>query len=322
MNRTAPCFLATLLTALFLFRAGTVLPADPGSGGQIIPLAQYQQLSLESQTVHSSTAGVVMVGEGLLLVGVYSRHVFAQNLLFNYPDTYHSIELVADGERARHRYLTVFKSESDRPVAGGLSTVQAAGVYGYEVVRQPRFSLVLGGGLALGDFGIETASGDSWPVIPVPLIRARWESRLLNAELDFITGPNLNITLAPQSRLHATVDTRIDQLRDERDLIFEGALVYRLFSQDHPLGDLASVVVGLRNDAYEFSRQGQGESLELHSYTLFGTIDLTLLTLSAGYAFDSRIRYRESIAESAGNGWFFSVSALFPFGTRREGAQQ
>ncbi|TVQ98232.1 MAG: hypothetical protein EA403_14205 [Spirochaetaceae bacterium] len=316
MNRTISGIPVALLAAWLL--VGTSPAASADSGLQVIPLAQYQMLSLESQKIHSPGAGVIVVGESLFLAGLYNRHSFTQDLDFDYPDTYHSIELMADGRSARHRYMGAFQSRSNRPVVGGLRTFQAVAVYGYEVVQQPRFSLVLGGGLAVSDFGIETSGGNPWPILPVPMMRAAWESRLLNANLDFITGPNLGLTLAPQSRFRATADVRIDQLRDERDLFFEGALVYRFFSPDHPMGDLAGVAVGIKSDAYEFTREAEDESLELHYYALFATVDLTLLKLSGGYAFDSRLRYRERVTESAGDGWFISVSALYPLGGSRD----
>ena len=316
MIRTIPGFPVALPAVWLLFWSGPTLAADPGL--QVIPLAQYELLSLESQTVHSPGAGVVVVGEELVLVGLYNRRLFTRDLNFDYPETYHSIELMADGRRDRHRYLGAFQSRSDRPVVGGLRTFQVVAFYGYEVVQQPNFSLVLGGGLAVSDFGIETPGGDPWPLIPLPLVRAAWEIRLLNANLDFMPGPSLSLTLAPQSRLRATVDARFDQLRDERDLFFEGALVYRFFTPEHPMGDLAGVSVGIKSDAFEFARETKDESLELHYYALFGTLDLTLLKLSGGYAFDSRLRYRERVSESAGDGWFISVSALYPMQTRKQ----
>jgi hypothetical protein len=309
----------TLPAALLLFWLCPVTVPAADSGFQAVPLAQYQLISLQSQTVHSPGAGVIVAGESLVLVGLYSRHWFGQDLKFGYPDAYHSIQLMADGRVERHHYLGFLRSDADRPVAGGLHTFQAAAVYGYEVMKLSGFSLVLGGGLAVGEFGIETPDGDPWPVIPVPLIRAGWESRLVNANLDFITGPNLSMTLAPQSRLRATVDARIDQLRDERDFIFETALVYRFFAPDHRLGDWVGVAVGLKNEAYEFAREIKDESLELQYYALFGTVDVTLLTLSGGYAFDSRVRYRESVSRTAGDGWFVSVNALYPLGGTRDG---
>ena len=111
MVRSTPYILIALLAAPILFWAAPILPAD--SGLQVIPLARYQLLSLESQTVHSPGAGVVVVGESLVLVGVYSRHLFEQDLEFGSPDTFHSIPLMADGQRDRHRYLGFFKSESE-----------------------------------------------------------------------------------------------------------------------------------------------------------------------------------------------------------------
>lgn len=319
MIRKKRCFPMALRAALLLFAAAPAAWTD--SGFLVIPLARYELLSLESQTLHSPGTGVVVAGENLVCVGMYTRHMFGQDLKLDYPDTYHSIELVADGRSERHRYLAAFQSRADLPGAGGVRTFQAVTVYGYEVVQEPRFSLVLGGGLGINDFGIEMARGSPWPLLPVPLIRAAWESPLVNADLEFITGPNLTITLAPQSRLHATADARLDQLRDPRDLFFEGALVYRFLTPEHPLGDLASFAVGFKSDTYAFAREQKKESIELHYYALFATVDLALLKLSGGYAFDSRLRYRERISEPAGNGWFISVNVLYPFGGSHNGGQ-
>lgn len=311
MFRTTP-FRRALFATWIALATGSAAFAD--SGLQIIPLAQYQLLALESQTVHSPGIGVLAAGENLFLVGQYSRHSFAKHLELNYPKTYHAIELMADARRNRHQYLAFFKSESDYPVAGGVRTFQTVAVYGYEVVRRERLALILGGGLAFSDFGIETAAGDPWPLIPVPLVRAAWESRLLNANLDFITSPNLNLTLAPHNRLRVSLETRFDRLRDERDIIFEGALVYRLLDPTHPMGDIAGVSLGIRSDSLTFDRSGEDQSLELHSYALFSALDLTLLTVSGGYLFDSRLRYGDGATAAAGDGWFFSVSALIPLG--------
>ena len=334
MIQTKVHFQVALLAAWFMLGVGTALAAESElqadselqaeSELQVIPVTQYELISLESQTVHSPGGGVIVIGENFLLAGVYSQHLFTQNLDFDYPDTYHSIEMIADVARSRHRYLGGVKSESNRPVVGGLRTFQAAALYGYELVQQPRFSLVLGGGLAVSDFGIDGPGGKPWPLLPVPLIRAAWELPLLHANLDVITGPNLSLTLAPQRQLRATLDARIDNLRDERDIIFEGALVYRFLGPEHPLGDLAGVAVGVKSDTIEFDLETQDDSLELHYYALFGTIDLTVLTISGGYAFNTRVRYQERVTASPGDGWFISVNALFPVGIprRQEEAQQ
>ena len=199
----------------------------------LIPLLQYDYLSLDSQEIRSSSAGLILDSDDLMFIGIYSRHELGDELPYGYPDLYHTIDTLLDGKKDRHRYIGIFKSESDQPVSGGLSTYQAAAVYGYAVSRGPGLSLVLGGGLALGDFGIDRSNGEPWPVIPVPLVRMKYGSRWIDAKFEFLTSPNFSFTIAPKSRIRFTGDFRMVQSRDMRDLIFECALAYRFFPPDH-----------------------------------------------------------------------------------------
>lgn len=317
-----------MIRATFLLLAVSTLSLATGpaafgqSARQVVPIARYDLLSIAYRTIHSPGAGVIVADDNLLIAGLYTRHTFKEQLEFGYPETYHSIELMLERDIRRHQYLGFFKSESDRPVAGGLRTFRSAAVYGYEVLQLPRLSLVLGGGLAVSEFGIETPAGRSWAVLPVPLVRAAWDSPVLNATLDLVTGPNLHLIAAPERRLRATLDARFDRLRDRRDLLFEAALVYRFFAPEHAVGDAAGIAAGIKSDAYRFDREAADESLELQYYALFGTLDLTVLQVTAGHALNSRLRYgdsgrRRGVTEEGGDGWFFSVGALYPFGGGR-----
>jgi hypothetical protein len=312
MNRTLN-FLILLTAAIFVNQAGISVFAEENSC-RFIPVVKYDYLSLDSRVIHSPGAGLIIMSGDVTAAGFYTRHEFMETLSYDYPDVYHSLEFIVDGRiKTRHQYLGLFKSESDRPVSGGLHTFQAAAAYGYEMIKGDDFSLVLGGGLAVSDFGLETAGGSPWPVIPVPLVRMKYETALVNASLEFLTSPNIGITLFPENQLRFTGDFRFDQLRDSRDLLFECSAVYRFFSADHPLGDLAGISLGVKNNNYGFDLEDKDESLEIHYYSLFSSLDLTLLKITGGYAFEGREMYREEYKNDLGDGYFLTVQGMYQF---------
>jgi len=279
----------------------------------IYPLVKYDFASLDSQGIHSPGAGLLLMNDKLMLLGFYTRHAFTEPLQFNYPEVYHSVDLLLDGAEGNHQYLVLFKSEADKPLLGGLESFQTAAVYGYHLLETQHNSLVLGAGLAVSDFGIELEDGRPWPLIPVPLIRFNHESRLLRASFDFITGPNLSFTLMPESRLRLKADMRMDQFRDIHDLIFETELMYRFFGKDHPTGDFAGISAGIKNEGYSFAAEGKDEPVEVNYYSVFGTLDITLLKCTGGYVFDSRERYNGNDSSTLGRGYFLSFEGMYQF---------
>jgi hypothetical protein len=303
--RTAVLACAVLLALTAPALSAEESPAAGESGLTYVPILQYESLALGSQHLHAAGTGIVMLREGFMMSGLYSRHGFTEELAFEYPRRYHAVDLLADGSRQRHHYLFMLKSRSDEPVYGGVGSFQAAALDGWRLLEGERGSLVLGGGLAVSDFGIELADGTAWPVLPVPLIRASYETSLFSASFDFITGPNLSLILFPERRLRLLGDIGIDEYRDLRDLIFETAISY--------CPGFISLSLGYKNDVYSYDCSGEEESFELHYHALFGSLDLTLLKLSAGYAFNTRARYRESYTMRPEDGLFFSLEGMYQF---------
>ena len=311
------------LLLLVLVCTTTLLAKETNTNSKpnYIPLLKYDYLSLDSQEINSPGAGLVIQKKDLMFVALYTRHAMQKSNLSYYPKTFHSIDILYDLTKKRSQYLAIFKSESDQPVYGGLQTFQAAAAYGYEVVKNENTSIVLGGCVAVSDFGIEFSGGKTWPLIPVPLIRMNYRSRLLQTKFEFLTSPNLDLTIAPESKLRFVSECRLDQFRDERDLVFECSLAYRFFSADHPNGDFAGISVGIKNDNYGAFDLGENdtaypeeeESLETHYNAIFGTIDLTILKISAGKAFKGRELYRGEDTNDIGDGYFISVEALYQF---------
>lgn len=313
LNRKICCCLMVMYTmTAFAENQSEAKPAVV----QIVPLAQFENLNLTSQSIQSSSAGILINSTDVQFVGLYTQHVFEEPLDYDFPRRYHTIDTLLEVKHGRDQYIGFFKSESDKPVSGGINTYQTAVVYGYEIINKAKMSLVLGGGIAVGNFGIKTPDGKNWPLIPVPLLRMNYHSDWLDAKFEFVTSPNLSFTLAPKDRVRLTGDFRMDQMRDSRDLIYEVALIYRPYSDQYEMGDFAGLSMGFKNDnygAFKLGHEGEDESLEAHYKALFVAIDVTVLKITAGYVFDGRLLYRETEKQDMGEGYYISVQGMYPF---------
>jgi len=266
----------------------------------IYPLGTYEHLSLPGTTIHAPGAGVLVLKDETFFVGQYALHMIDDETLE--PSRFHTIDAIFDTTSDRHRLLSLFSSASDLPVAGGWHTVQAATVYGYRLIDTERGKLTLGGGLALADFGIETPDGGVWPLLPVPFIEGSYASRAVALSFDFITGPNLNVTIAPESAVNVVADARIDQFRIIEDLVFEAAVVYQPFS------------LGIANNTFSYDLADDRESRDIGSYAVFGKVDLTVLTVTGGYAFNSWRRRGDEILRDRNAGFYLGIDVLIPLG--------
>ncbi len=282
---------------------------------QIAGLFQQDSVSLDSQSIRSSSLGVVYEKEDLSFVGIFTQHDMDAPLKYGYPNQFKSIDMLVDGKKDDYHYIGIFRSESDQPVSGGLSTYQIGTAIGYEISRTENMSVVLGGGVAVGDFDIETSGGKTWPIIPVPLVRINYESEHLNSKFEFLTSPNFSFTLFPDKQLRMTGDIRIDQFRDSRDVIYELNLGYRFFHEKSEHGDFAGISIGIKNDSigeFTLADTKGDETFEVHYNSLFATLDLSLIKITAGYAFNGRQLYQGAVKETIGDGKYFSVQCVLP----------
>lgn len=281
---------------------------------QIVPLAQYEQLNLSTQSVQSISAGLAVQNENLMFMSIYSGTAYEAPLTETVGQRLYSFETMIDGRVGRHQYIASIQTESDQPLSFQWSDLQAGVAYGYEIIAQPNLSVVAGGGFAYGDFGIETSNGENWPLIPIPLLRVHHSSDIAETTFEFLTSPSLSFTLAPKNKVRLVSDIRFDQLRDSRDIIFETALHYRFFSADHEYGDFAGIAVGIKNDHYgSYKLMQDVEPAELQYMAAFAAVDITLLKLTTGYAFNSRTYQEGKNNQQLGEGFYFSVQGLFAF---------
>ncbi len=300
---------------------------EKDDGVHVIPILSYNLLSLDKRTVHIPGAGVaVMAGEmepatleetnNLQAAGLYRYHILKEPPLFNYPDIYHNIEFILQRKVERHQYYTLFRSYSDRPIAGGLHTFAFISGYGYEFIHNQGHSLALGVSLGITDWGIELPDGGAWPVLPLPFVHYEFNSHWFDFYFDFTTSPMVDFVIAPEQRLRFNGSFMLTNLdvKSLRDLKYDASLEYRFFSDDHPIGDFAGVRTGFMGEDYGYDLSGNDDkSLQVSWYAVYGTVDLSFLEITGGYAFAAQERYGDEHTHDLGNGFYFNVQLAYLF---------
>jgi hypothetical protein len=282
----------------------------------ILPFG-YDFLRLGEQNIHSPAIGLgFLIGEQDIPFTQVERRYFGMALYqpfffqgeqpLGVTKQFHQIDAIFDGRINRHQLLFIFKSAADKPVAGGLSTFQAGIGYGYEVIRQPHISLILGGALGVSDFGL------ALPLLPLPLIRFGIDTQWFVSSFDFLTGPNFSFTVAPKERVRFTADMRMDNYRSINDLIYEYTFWYRIFSASHQMGDFVGVGIGVKNDSVDFVISRDDKNFELQQTSVFAALDLSIIRLEGGWVFASRYLIDGEKTSSPGRGFYLSLQGIIP----------
>jgi hypothetical protein len=313
-----------LFVLILLFNTFAVFAQETEENNRLhfIPMASYNYIGLENQSAHIPGIGFgLMKGDygkdfteihrSLFGVALY-QPVFFSNAGTN--ETYHQIDVLLDGRIERHEIFGIFRSASDKPVAGGLQTFQTGVGYGYEIIRNSSVSLILGAGIAVGDFGLSLPDGSLFPILPLPVIRFGLNSKWVDLTFDFLTGPNMAFTIAPEKRIRFTADMRMDYYRSIEDVICEYLLWYRFFDNNSRLGDFMGVGIGFKNDSLDFDLStGRNKQSELQHSAIIGVIDFTVLRLEGGYIFDSRSLIDGEKLNSQGKGFYIAIQGLYRF---------
>jgi hypothetical protein len=306
--------IALLFFAVSSFGVHVFADEEPGIHG--IPLASYNYINFDAQAVHIPGIGFGVTagdyGKGFTAVhssffgmGLYQPVIFSGG---KKDGVYHQIDVLLDGRIERHQLLGIFRSASDKPVLGGLHTFQAGAGWGYEIIRNSRISFIAGIVAAAGDFGLPS------PVLPLPLLRFGLDTTWLNARFDFLTGPNLSMTIAPEKRLRFTADLRMDYYRGIEDLLGDCILWYRFFDKDSAAGDFAGLGIGIKNDSLGFDLSASKDSkYEMRYSAVFGVFDISVIKIEAGYIFDSRTFMDEQNSGSPGKGFYFALQGMYQF---------
>ena len=291
---------------------------ENGSPSMFLVNLGYDFMRMDGQAVRSPSAGIgFLAGEHNVPFTQVGRRFFCQVLYrhFFFPKEpwhgrFHQIDAVFYGRISRQLFLFYFESAADRPIAGGLGSFETGFGWGYEVLRRPQMSLILGALLSVGDFGIALPSGAVLPVLPLPLVRLGIDTQWLALSLNLFR--DIEFTIAPKERIRLTGDMRMDGFRDIGGMFLEATLWYRLFGADSRLGDIAGIGVGIGNDATRFYISRYATEFEMRRTSVFAVADFSLLSIRAGWIFSSRHLLDGKTVNDQGRGFYVSVQGMVP----------
>ncbi|MDR0718324.1 MAG: hypothetical protein LBF78_01710 [Treponema sp.] len=292
----------------------------------IIPIFKHEFVSFENQQYHTPRGGMIfMKGEqtlplsverdSLMIMAFYQPYLLkekgsAHAELAGYSDIYHKISFAADRRIKRHNILGGFRSSSDEPVYGGIQTFQTTIGYGYEFVRTESLSLTLGASIMAPEFDIGSITV---PVFPMPFIKFDFTSSWINLSFNWTTSPELDVVIAPESKIRMNGTFSMEGFSGIRDFLFECTLWYRFFNKEDKLGDFAGIGAGIKNDSINFDLGEKDRMYDMGYYSVFGTIDVSFLEISGGYIFRSWELYDGTTEQSSGNGYFISARLTYRF---------
>jgi hypothetical protein len=315
-----------IIYALVFIPALCFAESEDDKNYNIMPMFKYEFVSVENQQYHAPRAGMVfMKGEqtlplsaerdSLMITAFYQPYLFKEKCsahaeLAGYSDMYHKIVFATDRRIKRHNIVGAFRSSSDEPIYGGLQTFLATIGYGYELVRIDSLSLTLGASVVVPEFGI---GGITVPVFPMPFIKFDFISSWINLSFNCTTSPELDVVIAPESKIRMAGTFSMEGFSGIRDFLFECTLWYRFFNKEHRLGDFAGVGAGIEKKNINFDLGEKDRMYDMGYYSVFGTIDVSFLEISGGYNFRSWELYDGKTERSPGNGYFISTRLTYQF---------
>ncbi|MDR0760237.1 MAG: hypothetical protein LBF74_09040 [Treponema sp.] len=291
---------------------------------RIIPLLNYEFVSLEDQQYHAPGGGLLVLYDppplseknNNLLIGIFYKPYILKEIPPGYSEIYHDVDFIIEKKTGRHLIQGIFTAYSDKPVYGGLHTTYSSIGYGYELIRKENLNLTLGLSLGFGDFGINLPNGTMWPVIPQPIVKFAFNSRYINLVYDY---PEFQFVILPDSRVRITGTVGLDTFSfyDIHDLRFNSILWYRFFNKNFSAGDFLGIGLGVQNagqnDGTDFVLGKKDRKYDMNYYSVFGVVDAGLVKISGGYIPYSREVYDKDYSKPTGRGFFVKVEMLYQF---------
>lgn len=304
-----------LMLAIFMLALALIAVQVRADDTQWIPLAHHEHLKFDAQSVQVNGLGLVVQADDDVFVAMLNHQNVRGLSNESVPANKNSLELVADIKTRRHQYLAVLKGEFEQFSKMELGDFQVGGAYGYQWLTQPQFSVVLGAGLFVAG---HSAQGEEsgLALMPIPLIRINHQSDWVAAQFEFLGSPSIAATLAPKQKLRIKLNANMDQIGSWDDLAHDVAIAYRPFAQTSAIDDFAELAVGFKRDAFATLDGKSGNEFsqrKLQYHAIYSELDLSLLKLTAGFAYEGQMRNADKTEAQLAEGFYFSVQGMYAF---------
>ena len=173
-------------------------------------------------------------------------------------------------------------------------------MYGRKIIDTESTSLMLGGGLAATDTGIQLGGVDLF-LVPLPMLYFNYTGQLFTTEFEWIGLPNARFVLFPEKLFRIKADLSFAGFKLPVDINFDTAFAcYPI--KEGPLKDYFYISAGLSHNIEKF-RINQESSVKYHYFCAYAEVNATAIGARAGYTFGGNSR----------NGFYLLIQGMYKF---------
>ena len=317
-------FLFSFFSALSTAQEAQVSEKDQKiAQNHFIPSAGFQALQIEEKDfVFTPSAGLQFVRTKNRLVESKHPDMIAAGI--NYNQNYctaglgpqsikqiHGCSLMGSLANKKDSFVGMLASSGEVPFSH-IKTVTGALLYTHQFLKTEHLTFTLGGGLVVGDFGINIKGYDLY-FFALPVFNFSYSNKIFSTTLSLMGPPSVSLTLFPKAMFRLKASAGIAGFKSIRDLTFDCALVYYpLAFTDGSMKEVLTISAGVMNKHASYILKNNTK-YSLQYYSVYGEINASIVTVRCGYNFDGRKYINSKPAGEMYKGLFASLSAIYMF---------
>lgn len=317
-------FLFSFFSALSTAQEAQVSEKDQKiAQNHFIPSAGFQALQIEEKDfVFTPSAGLQFVRTKNKLVESKHPDMIAAGI--NYNQNYctaglgpqsikqiHGCSLMGSLANKKDSFVGMLASSGEVPFSH-IKTVTGALLYTHQFIKSEHVTFTLGGGLVVGDFGININGFDLY-FFALPVFNFSYSNKIFSTSISLMGPPSVSLTLFPKAMFRLKASAGIAGFKSIRDLTFDCALVYYpLFFINESMKEVVTISAGVMNKHASYILKNNTK-YSLQYYSVYGEINASIVTVRCGYNFDGRKYINSKPAGEMYKGLFASLSAIYMF---------
>ena len=223
-----------------------------------VPSAGFQALQIEEKDfVFTPSAGLQFVRSKNRLVE--SKHPDLIAVGINYSQNYcttglgpqrikqiHGCSLMGSLANKKDSFVGMLASSGEVPFSH-IKTVTGALLYTHQFIKTEHLTFTLGGGLVVGDFGINIKGYDLY-FFALPVFNFSYSNNIFTTSISLMGPPSVSLTLFPKAMFRVKASAGLAGFKSIRDLTFDCALVYYpLTFTDGSMKEVLTISAGVMN---------------------------------------------------------------------------
>lgn len=242
----------------------------------------------------------------------YGQDIFSKGMPGYGESNFHKIGLFGKVVYGKNSFLLKIDSRGANPFQSYKNS-EGLLMYGRKLIDTESTSLVLGGGLAATDTGIQLGGIDIF-IVPLPMLYFTYKNQIFSTEFEWIGLPNAKFVLLPQNQFRIKADASFAGFNLPVDIMFDTALAWYPIKEGE-LKDYFYISAGVSHNVEKF-RINTENSVKYHYFCAYGEINATAFGVRAGYAFNGeRIVTSSGVRtkENYNGGFYLLIQGMYKF---------